>query len=191
MTDKEKIIVDGVDVSGCRYYSAEHKLDFSNCGHICEGTECKYKRLWYKKQLKRKEQECEELKKLKDEVYKENKRIRKLLALEKPLIETLSNIDIIVAKFRSNQKEDKYINIFEDIKRVVKAIDEFNNNNVQSPTLEISKFEKILETNKYKQALDEIEQYCNHKFCDKFGEFTELINKKSILDIINKAKDGE
>ena len=42
----------------------------------------------------------------------------------------------------------------------------------------------------YRKALEEIEKYCNYKFCDKFGEFTELINKNSILDIINKAKDG-
>ena len=58
MTDKQ-IIIDGVDVAKCRCFTSE--WDFNNCGHICKGTECKYKRLWYKKQLKRKEQECEEL----------------------------------------------------------------------------------------------------------------------------------
>ena len=61
MTDKQ-IIIDGVDVAKCRCFTSE--WDFNNCGHICKGTECKYKRLWYKKQLKSKEQECEELKKL-------------------------------------------------------------------------------------------------------------------------------
>ena len=60
MTDKQ-IIIDGVDVVKCRYFTS--KWDFNNCGHICKGTECKYKRLWFKKQLKRKEQEYEELKK--------------------------------------------------------------------------------------------------------------------------------
>lgn len=59
MTDKQ-IIVDDVDVARCRYFTSEE--DFNNCGHICKGTECKYKRLWYKKQLKRKEQECKKLK---------------------------------------------------------------------------------------------------------------------------------
>ena len=59
MTDKQ-IIIDGVDVAKCRCFTS--KWDFNNCGHICKGTECKYKRLWYKKQLKAKEQECEELK---------------------------------------------------------------------------------------------------------------------------------
>ena len=57
----EEIIIDGVYVAKCRNFTS--KWDFNNCGHICKGTECKYKRLWYKKQLKRKEQECEELKK--------------------------------------------------------------------------------------------------------------------------------
>ena len=52
-------VIDGVDVAKCRNFISE--WDFNNCGHICKGTECKYKRLWYKKQLKRKEQECEEL----------------------------------------------------------------------------------------------------------------------------------
>ena len=61
MTDKQ-IIIDGVDVAKCRCFTSE--WDFNNCGHICKGTECKYKRLWYKKQLKRKEQECKELKKI-------------------------------------------------------------------------------------------------------------------------------
>ena len=56
----EEIIIDGIDVAKCRYFTSE--WDFNNCGHICKETECKYKRLWYKKQLKRKEQECELLK---------------------------------------------------------------------------------------------------------------------------------
>lgn len=60
MTDKH--IIDGVDVAECRYFTSE--WDFNNCGHICKGTECEYKRLWYKKQLKRKERECEQLKNL-------------------------------------------------------------------------------------------------------------------------------
>ena len=55
----EEIIIDGIDVAKCRYFTSE--WDFNNCGHICKETECKYKRLWYKKQLKHKEQECEEL----------------------------------------------------------------------------------------------------------------------------------
>ena len=58
---KEKIMIDGVDVSECEYYNAECDLDFSSCGHICKDTECTYKRKTLLKQLKCKEQECDEL----------------------------------------------------------------------------------------------------------------------------------
>ena len=60
MTDKE-IIIDGVDVSGCKYCLKMTK-------YRCTIQRDIYKWLWeedpncYYKQLKRKEQECEELK---------------------------------------------------------------------------------------------------------------------------------
>ena len=64
MTDKQ-IIIDGVDVSGCKKY--EHEIVRCNatlknmcfCGGRC--TDEKNANCYYK-QLKRKEQECEELK---------------------------------------------------------------------------------------------------------------------------------
>lgn len=65
---KTKEIIDGVDVSGCEYYSPIHDI-LLNDGQIktiekycyaedggCNNTNCYYK------QLKRKEAECEELK---------------------------------------------------------------------------------------------------------------------------------
>lgn len=55
MTDKQ-IIIDKVDVSECIYYKAPGK--YNTCGYDCKLTpNCYYK------QLKCKEQECEELKK--------------------------------------------------------------------------------------------------------------------------------
>ena len=65
MTDKQ-IIIDGVDVSGCKKY--EHEIVRCNatlknmcfCGGRC--TDKKNANCYFK-QLKRKEQECEELKK--------------------------------------------------------------------------------------------------------------------------------
>ena len=60
MTDKQ-IIIDNIDVSGCKYYDVK-KLPLYNCleciNHFkpCLGNNCYYK------QLSRKEQECEELK---------------------------------------------------------------------------------------------------------------------------------
>ena len=61
MTDKQ-IIIDGVDVSGCEY----HSLNKNNCSlcSLSNNLICSYKPFCYYKQLLRKEQECEELKKL-------------------------------------------------------------------------------------------------------------------------------
>lgn len=67
-----KVIIDGVDVSGCEFFSdmSNGKPDTrcecykdmygfnTNCKHNKDAKNCYYK------QLKRKEQECEELKKL-------------------------------------------------------------------------------------------------------------------------------
>ena len=64
MTDKP--IIDGVDVAGCRYFTSE--WDFNNCGHVCKGTECRYKRLWYKKQLDKLKVENEQLKEQLDSI---------------------------------------------------------------------------------------------------------------------------
>jgi hypothetical protein len=58
MTDKQ-IIIDGVDVTGCEYCSRYADTTIYHCDWI---GECKEHPNCYYKQLKRKEQECEELK---------------------------------------------------------------------------------------------------------------------------------
>ncbi len=71
---EEKIIIDEVNVAGCRYINKECAKDFSNCGHICKGTECRYKRFHYKdKQLKRLEQERDKYKHALEEIEAELK----------------------------------------------------------------------------------------------------------------------
>ena len=76
MTDKQ-IIIDGVDVSGCKYRCDTHKtlladghiMEFENYCQItndgCYAINCYYK------QLKRKEQECERLNEWKKEHLKD------------------------------------------------------------------------------------------------------------------------
>ena len=72
MTDKQ-IIIDGVDVSGCCQYMHRYMEDYDidtldYCRHHfkpCKDVNVKY---CYYKQLKRKEQECEELKKTLTEI---------------------------------------------------------------------------------------------------------------------------
>ncbi len=61
MTDKE-IIINGVNVSECDFFSKG--ITHNICENLKEvDVECKYNSSCYFKQLKRKEQECEELKK--------------------------------------------------------------------------------------------------------------------------------
>lgn len=58
MTDKEQVIIDGVDVSGCG-----HLEDKEACGSMdCQSIECEKNPNCLFKQLARKTQECEELK---------------------------------------------------------------------------------------------------------------------------------
>lgn len=73
MTDKEKIIIDGVDVSGCLFYQSNFEEDYdvkikhfcSNWHNSCESvnnSNC------YFKQLQRKVQECEKYKQTLEEI---------------------------------------------------------------------------------------------------------------------------
>ena len=104
MTDKQ-IIIDGVDVAKCRCFTSE--WDFNNCGHICKGTECKYKRLWYKKQLALKEQECERLKWYLKEIRDEE----------------LKTLDIELDEYETHCVDTEYTNI---INLVEEALEERN-----------------------------------------------------------------
>ena len=81
MTDKQ-IIIDGVDVSGCKKY--EHEIVRCNatlknmcfCGGRCtdkKNADC------YFKQLKRKEQECEELKKYLHKNFEEKDKLHLII----------------------------------------------------------------------------------------------------------------
>lgn len=60
MTDKE-IIIDGVDVSGCKAYS-KYREGYCDWYTPCKGDSCSYKLDWALDQLKRKTQEREKLK---------------------------------------------------------------------------------------------------------------------------------
>lgn len=99
MTDKEKIIIDGVDVSECfKYTKGFEEFD---CGEnyskfhyrFCsENPNCFYK------QLKRKEQECEEL-------IKEKAEIKKYLGIsDKTIIQRLEELQ----EFKDKLKISEY-----------------------------------------------------------------------------------
>ena len=62
MTDKQ-IIIDGVDVSECSYFNCTDEHYCDECSSEFGCAICDERTTCYYKQLKRKEQECEELKK--------------------------------------------------------------------------------------------------------------------------------
>ncbi len=87
MTDKQ-IIIDGVDVSGCEYLD---NIDFDElCLMLSSPYECQVncsnKPNCYYKQLKRKEQECEELKK---QLKRKEENYQKLLSKSNKYIHNL------------------------------------------------------------------------------------------------------
>ena len=64
MTDKEQIMIDGVNVSGCKFF--EPKAQVMQCHRGALTQRCKANNCYFK-QLKRKEQECEKYKQTLDE----------------------------------------------------------------------------------------------------------------------------
>lgn len=105
MTEKEKIIIDGVDVSGCEYHycdkDGEHRCFESDQTCQCTAT-CNFGAIYLREQLARKTQECEEL--------------RALVANSKFAEFVLGECEL---NFPIMQK---YANAFKDIKEEVSAL---------------------------------------------------------------------
>ena len=103
MTDKKEIIIDGVDVSQCVY---RMKDEYNTC--CCTSTKenegeeritayygCKYNHNCHYKQLKRKEQECEEYKQALaeiKEIAKEKSNVNDWLALD--ILQKISECEV-------------------------------------------------------------------------------------------------
>ena len=62
MTDKEQIIIDGIDVSECDHFREGYCLTGTGVCYKCD-TNCQYAAFYLKEQLAHKTQECEALKK--------------------------------------------------------------------------------------------------------------------------------
>lgn len=129
MTDKEKIIIDAVDVSECEYVcntafgNIGCKLPFSEEIHCCNIPNCYYK------QLQRKDQECEELK-------KEQLEIKKYLGIShKSILERLEEL-----QERRDELSDKNLSYEQALNEIYLIIDEIKE---QYDILEISELEQI------------------------------------------------
>lgn len=186
MADKEQIMINGVDVSGCKYYLHNtHK----NCGVglvDCEGKDCIFK------QLARKTQECDELKEEYEALKLENQELYTILAHLKEV----------------RKLKDEYVQKCEKLKSQVD--EDYNYYTTELKTLRdtISNKEKrnaalFLTCGHYRTAMEEIEEYlklptnvcltdCPEYSIGQVCSQNCFDNRlKILLDIINKAKGEE
>ena len=197
MADKE-VIINGVDVKECIFYidhnppegsgtwgGAIHKGACKVNSTDCKDTEgCFIKNLYNK--LQAKEQECEIFKKQKSNLINtcchfknETKKYKK--AVHKYKVVLQDKIERLHLSRREFLKEINSIS-----KRIACNNEDFKNslNNFNNA------IQVINNEDRYKQALDEIEEIVSADYYDdSWG--TLAIKIDSIKEIINKAKDGE
>ena len=166
MTDKKEIMIDGVEVSGCKEYiwALSHVCNLVN-GRT-DKFECNYYPNCYFKQLARKEQECDYWKHQAELGSETTDR------LSKQLEEKIQECE----KLKEQLMETKTFDLFAD-----KLIEKFNTD---------SAIASIFKNNtRYRKALEEIEKVCiedTREFAD--GTAVRYDSLDEILDIINKAK---
>lgn len=160
MTDK-KIMIDGIDVSGCECYNPNIKMDCLL--YPLQSDACKNNPNCHYKLYKRKEQECEELR-------KENKKlIWKCLERKCKIINLINENSTKEVIYRINGKCVK------TTANRVKEITAIVNN-------QLKKYEQ---QDRYKQAIDEISELANeNKNTPQYRGICQ-----SILEIINNEKD--
>ena len=171
MTDKEQIMINGVDVSGCihldKYFLLGNNEEFKDCAlselyygdfeHSCaDNPNCHFK------QLARKTQECEQIKEKYEALKLENEEGYEIVAELK------------------HECEDKQ-KIIDELAKEAKRI---SANYIKDEAC-------------YRKALEEIKGVVCDEMCDTLGHFCVSCDGKSscitlkILDIINKAKEEE
>lgn len=161
----DKIIIDGIDVSECQNYST------IPCwiGYIkCTGLTCSDIKDCYYKQLKRKEQELQNQEKIINKLIREHDNFKQECEKLKEENEKLA------IKCMQNDEVNTFFST---------PIDGWSDNPCNI-------CESKQEYPKYKQALDEIENYVrdNSDF-DKSDKLTSNTGAYDILEIINKEKD--
>lgn len=171
MTDKEHIIINGVDVSGCSGYCPE--LGKYNCIALaCNSAAiCKQSPNCYCKQLQRKTQECEQKEK-------------ELLSNEKIINKLMKEVDELKQECEKlkNQVDEDYNYYTTELKTLRDII---SNKEKRNAAL-------FLMSNRYRKAFEEIEEIVKDWYKNEWSCYMcrKNMDKKleDILDIINKAK---
>lgn len=175
---KKQIIIDGVDVSGCKHLYKEidclAHIDFSECceGYnpsygYCPNTDCYYK------QLKRKEQECEKW-----------KSYYKLYRIETGIVKKVQGVINSNQKYGIEFTEDdiickderlSYLEVHEQVKLIIdeqaKELEQLKSEN------EILKEKLVISSNSDKKTL---------KIIQTLAEIKEIAEKQ-----VKRAPDGE
>lgn len=215
MTDKEQIIIDGVDVNGCENYKPKDR--FTCYAHICN---CHERSTCYFKQLARKTQEYKELAKDYD---RQNEWLQQRTQEYDELLEDYKELDnranrMIEEKYNLGSECEKWKHQAklgsETTDRLSKQLEEKEQECEElerklelipcvDQVLQIGyeaykkQTEYLLNENaRYRKALEEIEaatkinceEICGRKFedCNDIHCFS-----AEILDIINKVKEGK
>lgn len=192
MADKEQIIIDGVDVSGCAYFDYENEgtRECDAYSNECEANNC------YFKQLKRKEQEC---KKLNNKIIDMNSIIEDAAINLGNKDFTLYDLPFEIKKLSQEcenlKAEEKYLK-----QCCQKAGEELAKHSFEYDGKEKNLVVQAIELNekyeKFKKALEEIEEIIDSIFdrcpwrktdsCMPVYNVCEELIKT--LDIINKTK---
>lgn len=178
MTEKQEIIINGVDVSKCDKLIVNQLYGYAcNCEedtHII--SSCKNRHNCYYKQLARKTQECEQKEK-------------ELLSNEKIINKLMKEVDELKQECEKlkNQVDEDYNYYTTELKTLRDII---SNKEKRNAAL-------FLMSNRYRKALEKIEELAdcikNFNFgYDELGIGQDIVAyAEDILDIINKAKDGK
>ena len=188
MTDKERIIIDGLDVNKCKHFCLEQQIPdlplagFSKiCGEEYIAKECKNNSNCYFKQLARKTQECEELKKKlmqKDEIN---------TFLNAPIGGWSNNpCDICESKNNYEQLKQECEELKEDLKRYKGVLKDTTVTKIDYLQESLANQNKA---DRYRKALEEIEEEIKKYQCDNCEDYhCASCDMKDILNIINETK---
>ena len=159
--DKEQIIIDGIDVSGCEHHrkcilpdNIGCKIDDFLC---CDKPNCYFKQL------------------------------------QKEKFENLNNRQMVESAENLIYENSELIKNLEEKKQECEELKEENQQlrNNLSDSLMFRFTSQDKQINRYREALEEIEEYINNQGIDNKWNMRIQRFRSGILNIISKAKDGE
>ena len=192
MTDKEPIIIDGIDVSECDHFREGYCHPGTGVCYMCD-TNCQYATFYLKEQLSQKTQECEKYKKRAVYFKDVNKQLGyKYLTIKQECEELKERASIaednfaceVQARLYHQNEWLKFSKECEELKKQLKTSEKWR---INAESLN----EKLdIKNTRYRKAFEEIEEIVSK---DYYGDTWADISIKldNIRNIINQAKGEE